>query len=305
MSTISYRPDIQGLRAVAVLAVVLFHFNPALLPGGFVGVDVFLVISGFLIFSILLGRKAQPNYGWFSTLRYFYGSRFRRIAPAYFAMLVVASLLAAVLLLPQDLATYMQSLDKAAWFASNTYFAGYGDYFAPASHEKPLLHTWPLAVEIQFYLLAPFLVLLIPARALKWVLGALLVGLTALAEYRLRILGIGQATYYSLHARLPEFFAGGLVALGLHAAPPRGGGWLGALGLALVLTAAAAQPQLGHFPVLPMLLPVAGGADSASADPRLGPAPAVQPPHGLAGRTVVLALSVALACIGPFALLHG
>lgn len=259
MSAISYRPDIQGLRAVAVLAVVLFHFNPAWLPGGFVGVDVFLVISGFLIFSILLDRKARPDYRWSSTLRYFYGSRFRRIAPAYFAMLAVASLVAAVLLLPQDLATYRQSLDKAAWFASNAYFAGYGDYFAPASHEQPLLHTWSLAVEIQFYLLVPFLVLLLPAKALKWVLGALLVGLTALAEYRLRVLGVGQATYYSLYARLPEFFAGGLVALGLHAAK-RERPWLGGLGLALVLVAAAAQPRLGRFPGLPALLPVAGAA---------------------------------------------
>ena len=83
----------------------------------------------------------------------------------------------------------------------------------PANHEQPLLHTWSLAVEIQFYLFAPLMVLLLPIRWLKWVFAGLLIGLTAIAEYRMRILGIEQATYYSLYARLPEFFAGGLAAL--------------------------------------------------------------------------------------------
>ena len=260
MSATSYRPDVQGLRAVAVLAVMLFHFNPAWLPGGFVGVDVFLVISGYLIARILLARKAQSDYHLGGTLRYFYASRFKRIAPAYFSMLVLVSLLAAVLFLPQDLAIYKKGLNQAAWFNSNHYFAGFGDYFAPANHEQPLLHTWSLAVEIQFYLLAPFLILMLPARALQWLLATMLIGLTAVAEYRLRVLGIQQETYYSLYARLPAFFAGALVALWMHTA--RGGGkpWLGSLGLALVLASAAAQPRLGPFPGVLALLPVAGAA---------------------------------------------
>ncbi|MEG1203570.1 MAG: acyltransferase, partial [Comamonas sp.] len=213
MRTTHYRPEIQGLRALAVLTVMLFHFNPVWLPGGFVGVDIFLVISGYLIVRILLQKKAQPGYRMAATLRYFYTSRIKRIAPAYFVMLVLVSLLAAVLLLPQDLETYTKGLNHAALFHSNGYFAGFGDYFAPASHEQPLLHTWSLAVEIQFYLLAPFLVLLLPSRVLKWVLVLLLVSLTAVAQYRLSVLGIQQATYYSLYARLPEFFVGGLVAV--------------------------------------------------------------------------------------------
>ena len=256
----SYRPDIQGLRAIAVLAVMLFHFNPLWLPGGFIGVDVFLVISGYLITSILLDKKAQPDYRLSSTLRYFYISRIKRIAPAYFTMLVLVSLLAAVLFLPQDLATYKKGLNQAAWFNSNHYFAGFGDYFAPANHEQPLLHTWSLAVEIQFYLLAPALVLLLPTRALKWLLAIMLIGLTAIAEYRLRVLGIQQATYYSLYARLPEFFTGALVALAMRSAKGWGITWLSSLGLALVLTAAAAQPLLGPFPGLAALLPVMGAA---------------------------------------------
>ena len=255
----NHRLDIQGLRAIAVLLVILFHFNPAWLPGGFMGVDVFLVISGYLIASILLGKKAQPHYSFTATLRYFYTSRFTRIAPAYFTMLVLVSLLAAVLFLPQDLAVYQKGLHQAAWFNSNHYFANFGDYFAPANHEQPLLHTWSLAVEIQFYLLAPFLFLLLPTRTLKWLLAALLIGLSALAEYRLRVLGIQQETYYSLYARLPEFFVGALVAL-LVRTTGEGGGWFSSLGLALVLAAAAMQPRLGPFPGLAALLPVVGAA---------------------------------------------
>ena len=261
MSALSYRPDIQGLRAVAVLVVMIFHFNPVWLPGGFIGVDVFLVISGFLIVSILLHKKADASYLLGRTLRYFYTSRFKRIAPAYFAMLVLVSIASAILFLPQDLAIYQKSLSNAFWFNSNNYFANFGDYFAPANHEQPLLHTWSLAVELQFYLIAPFLVLLLPVKALKWVFTILLLGLTTVAQYRMQGLGIQQATYYSLYARLPEFFAGGLVAL--HILTAKGGDskpWLGNTGLVLVLSAAIAQPMLGAFPGLPALVPAAGAA---------------------------------------------
>ena len=262
MNSQHYRPDIQGLRAIAVLAVILFHFNPAWLPGGFIGVDVFLVISGFLITSILLHKREQPNYSLLGTLKYFYTSRFKRIVPAYFVMLIVVAFIAAVFFLPQDFNTFKKSLEKAAWFNSNTYFAGFGDYFAPANHEQPLLHTWSLAVEIQFYLLAPFMVLLLPIRWLKWIYIGLLIGLTAIAEYRLRIEGIEQATYYSLYARLPAFFVGGIIALYIKTVI--GGGkkhlWYAPLGLLMILMAATAQPKLGPFPGVAALLPVVGSA---------------------------------------------
>lgn len=306
MRSLLYRPDIQGLRAIAVLAVMLFHFNPAWLPGGFVGVDVFLVISGFLIVSILLNKKSQPGYRLTSTLQYFYGSRFKRIAPAYFVMLIVVSLLAAVLFLPPDLATYKQGLNKAAWFNSNSYFAGLGDYFAPANHEQPLLHTWSLAVEIQFYLLAPWLVLLVPTKALKWLLWALLLGFTALAEYRLRALGLAQATYYSLYPRLPEFFAGGLVALYMNTA--HGGGEIPMA----QHNGAATHTCRRRSPTPPRALSRRAclvariGRGTGSAAPGAGhhPATAGQQAHGLVGQTVVFALPVALARAGLAALLH-
>ena len=261
MSTIQYRLDIQGLRAIAVLAVMAFHFNPRWLPGGFIGVDVFLVISGFLIVRILLAKKKQADYRIGRALQYFYSSRLKRIAPAYFMMLVLVSLFAAILFLPQDLATYRNSMQAATWFHSNSYFAHFGDYFAPATHEQPLLHTWSLAVEVQFYLLAPFLVLLLPIRALKWVFLTLFMGFTALAQYRLQVLGIQQATYYSLYARLPEFFAGALVALALRAEPAKKTPvWAGYFGLTLIFIAALTQPQLGPFPGLSAWLPAGGAA---------------------------------------------
>lgn len=260
MSSVPHRKDIQGLRAIAVLAVMVFHLNPTWLPGGFVGVDVFLVISGFLITSILLHKKSSAGYSLTETLKYFYVSRFKRIVPAYFLMLIIVALVAAVLFLPSDFNTFRKGLEKATWFSSNRYFADFGDYFAPASYEQPLLHTWSLAVEIQFYLLAPFIVLLLPIRLLKWFFVVLLIGLTALAEYRLRFLGMEQATYYSLYARLPEFFVGGLAALYVTTVSRVEGStaWLGILGMLLIVISAITQPLLGSFPGILVLLPVVG-----------------------------------------------
>ncbi len=259
MNSHSYRHDIQGLRAIAVVAVMIFHFNPAWLPGGFIGVDVFLVISGYLITTILLDKKAKLDYSLKNALKSFYFSRFKRIAPAYFLMLVCVSLVGAILFLPSDLSIYKESLWQAALFKSNQFFAVFGDYFAPANHEQPLLHTWSLAVEIQFYVLAPFLILFLPIKVLKWIFLGLLIGLTALAEYRLRVLGLKQATYYGLFARLPEFFAGCLVAIYATSVLRRGSQtWLSCFGLVLIFASAVLHPFLGPFPGFTALVPVAG-----------------------------------------------
>lgn len=163
-----------------MLAVIIFHYNPAWLPGGFIGVDVFLVISGFLITSILLNKKEKSNYTLPAALKYFYVSRIKRIAPGYVAMLVPVALVSAVFLLQQDFKTFKGGLENAAWFNSNSYFAHFGDYFAPSNHEQPLPHTWSLAVEIQFYLLVPFLILLLPTKVLKWVVWLIVKGFTLL-----------------------------------------------------------------------------------------------------------------------------
>lgn len=259
----NFRTDIQGLRAVAVLSVIIFHLNPAWLPGGFVGVDIFLVISGYLIASILLHKKAKADYCLSATLIYFYSSRFKRIAPAYFATLVLASLLAAVLFLPADFATYRDGLKQAVWFNSNNYFADFDDYFAPANHEQPLLHTWSLAIELQFYLIAPFIFLLVARKYLQWLLPAAIILLTAYAEYRLQA-GVQQTTYYSLLARLPAFFLGSYVALWIDNSNSWGGNclklWAGLLAAGLIAFALVIPKPTGHFPGLTGLIPTVASA---------------------------------------------
>ncbi|KXU38659.1 hypothetical protein AXE65_12705 [Ventosimonas gracilis] len=157
-----YRNDIQGLRAIAVLAVIFFHVNKKYLPGGFVGVDMFFVISGFLVGGIILRQKLARQFSFIE----FYKARCRRIVPAYFAMVSVVSIFAAILFIPKDFSFFWKSLKSTLYFASNQYFSGFGDYFGPKSYEMPLLHTWSLAVEMQFYLLLPLFLVVIP---LRWV----------------------------------------------------------------------------------------------------------------------------------------
>lgn len=202
------RGDIQGLRAIAVLAVILFHANRDFLPGGFVGVDVFFVISGFLISGMVLQKKAAKQFSFVG----FYFGRARRIAPAYFSMLAIVTLCAAVFFIPKDFGVYLQSAKAAMYFASNSYFSGFGDYFAPSSHELPLLHTWSLAIEMQFYLLLPVLLVFIPERFLRWVVW---VSIFLLFSFGIVLVADGdkKAAYFSLPVRAPEFLIGVLLAV--------------------------------------------------------------------------------------------
>lgn len=256
-----FRTDIQGLRAVAILAVIAFHYNSELLPGGFIGVDIFLVISGYLITSILISKKeAGQNFS--QILGNFYSSRLKRIAPAYYLLLVVVSVAAAIFFIPADFSYYEDSLEKSLYFISNTYFAGFGDYFAPATSELPLLHTWALAVEMQFYLFMPFIVLFVPAKLLKRLTPLVIIGLTLLAEYMIRVAGEDQGTYYALYARVPEFLVGSWLALhqfGTHWSERRAS-LTAFAGLALILIAAICISADVPFPGLLALVPSTGAA---------------------------------------------
>ena len=149
-SKLKYRPDIDGLRAVAVLSVLAFHLGWSKIPGGYVGVDVFFVISGYLISSIIFSEVAA---GRFSVIA-FYERRIRRIFPALFGMLIVSSIFAWIYLLPDELVNFCKSMLSATASASNFYFWEHSGYFdLPIT--QPLLHTWSLAVEEQFYLTFP------------------------------------------------------------------------------------------------------------------------------------------------------
>ena len=159
-----YRRDIDGLRAVAVLAVVFFHAKLPGFSGGFVGVDVFFVISGFLITGLMAHDRDAGRF----SLATFYFRRIRRIVPALLCVYIACTLAAAVLMLPSDMAEFGRSLLSSATFVSNHFFYGLADYFGGASDLKPLLHTWSLSIEEQFYLVWPLLFLVIGRWHYRW-----------------------------------------------------------------------------------------------------------------------------------------
>lgn len=205
----SYREDIQGLRALAVLSVITFHVNKEWLPGGFIGVDIFLVISGFLITSIIIKQQEIKNF----SFKHFFINRVKRIVPAYFVLLAVVTYCMAILLTPTDYKFFYDSLKSSIYFASNQYFSSFGDYFAPNANELPLMHTWSLAVEMQFYLFLPFLLVLTPSRYLGKIIPILIITLTVYSSYEVFIDSDRQKMYFSLLARAPEFLIGTWLAL--------------------------------------------------------------------------------------------
>jgi peptidoglycan/LPS O-acetylase OafA/YrhL len=205
-----YRAEIDGLRAIAVGGVVAHHTGLGLLPGGFTGVDVFFVISGYLITGIIAAEMAA---GRFSQWR-FLERRVRRIVPAFAVMLAATAVAAWAILIPEDFRPFAQSLTASALFASNLLFAQEAGYFDSVEGMQPLLHTWTLGVEEQFYLLFP-LVLIICRR---WRPGAMLAVVAALgfASFALA-LGLAehwpQGAFYLLPTRLWEFAIGAACAL--------------------------------------------------------------------------------------------
>ncbi|MBT4881240.1 MAG: acyltransferase, partial [Flavobacteriales bacterium] len=161
-----YRAEIDGLRALAVLPVILFHAGFEWFSGGFVGVDVFFVISGYLITTIIISEMAQ---GKFSIVN-FYERRARRILPALFFMMAACLPFAWLWLAPNDLKDFGQSLVAVSTFSSNILFWSESGYFDTAAELKPLLHTWSLAVEEQYYILFPIFLMLTWKLGIRWIL---------------------------------------------------------------------------------------------------------------------------------------
>lgn len=151
-----YRADIDGLRTIAVLSVFLFHLQPTLLPGGFLGVDVFFVISGYLISGIILREHHLRKFSFI----HFYARRIKRIFPALFVVIVLSSLVATFLLAPETYTNFMKSARYASAQLANFFFSQEVDYFSEGFSGQPLLHTWSLGVEEQFYLFWPLLIFL-------------------------------------------------------------------------------------------------------------------------------------------------
>jgi peptidoglycan/LPS O-acetylase OafA/YrhL len=165
-----YRPEIDGLRAVAVIPVILFHASFSTFSGGFVGVDVFFVISGYLITTIILSEMEQGTF----SLVNFYERRARRILPALFLVMLVSLPFAWLWMLPSDMKDFSQSLVAVSTFSSNILFLHESGYWDAASEMKPLLHTWSLAVEEQYYVLFPLFLMIMWHFRKRWILGSFL-----------------------------------------------------------------------------------------------------------------------------------
>jgi peptidoglycan/LPS O-acetylase OafA/YrhL len=205
-----YRPDIDGLRAVAVLSVVFNHAFEGLVPGGFVGVDVFFVISGFLISNIISQEAAAGKFSYFD----FYSRRARRILPALATVLIVSAIFVWTLYLPNDFASFWKSVIYSALFSANFFFMVEIDYFAAPMEFYPLLHLWSLAVEEQFYIVMPILILAVTKyvpRRLPHIIVALCVISFVTAEVMLHL--HQKSVFYMMPFRFWELGLGAMLSL--------------------------------------------------------------------------------------------
>ena len=254
-----YRREIDGLRAIAVIPVILFHAKLMGVTGGYVGVDVFFVISGYLITSILIGEIEENRF----SIVNFYERRARRILPALTIVLLVTTIAAYILMPAELLRTYSQSLVSVSTFLSNVYFYLTSGYFFNTSDEKPLLHTWSLAVEEQYYIFFPLVL------SMFWVLSKRKVALflfsvsilsLLLAQY-LSLNGFVDANFYLIFSRMWELFAGSLLVMSgvqnIHASKAARN-ILSGIGLGLILVSVFVFDTTTPFPSFYALVPVIG-----------------------------------------------
>jgi peptidoglycan/LPS O-acetylase OafA/YrhL len=265
-----FRYDINGLRAVAVLIVVFFHFAVPGFSGGFVGVDVFFVISGYLMAQIICSRCHQGDFSFYD----FYMARVRRIFPALIAMVGLVLLFTSFILLPTEYETLGQHAFASIAFFSNIFYWRESGYFDEDALDKWLLHTWSLSVEWQFYLIIPFVLVL----AIRWRSGAYLIQLLWVAFFSSLVLCVlassryEAAAFYLLPTRAWEFLLGAL--LFVHAAHLR---WLSRplflhFGLLLILSCTWFYSKALDYPSFWPLLPTLGAAlviGSAARSPLL------------------------------------
>lgn len=204
-----YRREIDGLRALAVLPVILFHAGFAAFGGGFVGVDVFFVISGYLITTIILAELAQGKF----SIANFYERRAKRILPALFLVMLASIPFAWLLLLPQDLVSFAKSLASISFFGSNVFFWSERGYFGTATEFKPLIHTWSLAVEEQYYLFFPLLLIFFAGKR-KIFRPLLVLMLSVSFVFCVWLVRIHQdSAFFLLPTRLWELLVGSIVAI--------------------------------------------------------------------------------------------
>jgi len=254
---IKYRPEIDGLRAIAVLAVIFYHTNVPGFSGGFVGVDIFFVISGFLITSIILKDIQEEKF----SIARFYERRIRRIFPALFPVLAFTLVLGAYLFDEQPFIDLGKTIAATTLFSSNILFWHQAGYFATPSLQKPLLHTWSLAVEEQFYIFFPLALVLIHKYLKSRYFPVILIGLAI--SLGLSIYGVyhfADATFYLVPTRAWELLVGSILALKLLPNPSHV--WLRNLlsitGIALIIYSIGFYSEAMLFPGHNAIAPVLG-----------------------------------------------
>ena len=257
-STAEFRPDIEGLRGIAILLVLLFHAGLPWAPGGFVGVDVFFVISGFLITGKLWRESQQPGG---LNITKFYAWRIRRLLPAALVAVAVITMVGLLLAAPLDRSDLAADGAASALSLANMRFIGSVDYFAATSSPSPFLHFWSLSVEEQFYLVWPALILLLTWRGggSRRLIAALLIGVVASFALSLWLTDASPArAFYLLPTRVWQLGVGGLLALiGLVGISQRAGSIAWA-GLAAIVVSGVALTADLPYPGLAALIPTAG-----------------------------------------------
>lgn len=255
-----YRPEIDGLRAVAVLPVILFHAGFGSFAGGFVGVDVFFVISGYLITSIILADMDEGKF----RISTFYERRARRILPALFLVMAACIPFAFMWLLPRDLKDFFQSIVAVSTFSSNILFWRESGYFDVAAELKPLLHTWSLAVEEQYYIFFPLFLIVMWRLGKRWIMLAFVIlAIMSLALAQWLVYRDAAAAFFLLPTRVWELLFGALVALyfnrnGDARFDPRVSQVLSLVGLGLITFSVFAFSEETPFPSLYALAPTVG-----------------------------------------------
>lgn len=259
---IGYRPEIDGLRAIAVMSVIFYHAGLSFIPAGFLGVDIFFVISGYLITNILVADLDEERF----SILHFYERRIRRIIPALMLVILLSLVAAYFLMIPDDLENFGQSVVATILFSNNVLLFLTAGYFDLSTEFKPLMHTWSLGVEEHYYIVIPILM---------WVLfrfggrRATLIGIAAvsLASFLFSLWAVHAAptaNFYLLPSRAWELGAGGLVALagpslcGRLALASRAHAALAIAGLAMIVVPMLVFTRETPMPAAPTLLPVLG-----------------------------------------------
>ncbi len=259
MNKITYRPEVDGLRALAVLGVLIYHLNPSWLPGGYLGVDVFFVISGFLITSILVKGWEKGDFSY----KEFYLRRARRILPAMLVVTALTCLASYFILFPDEMKSAARACRQALLCCSNYYFAKGDGYFDPGAELNPFLHTWSLGVEEQFYFIFPLIGIFAFRRGwlkARWIgvfvlLG--LIGASLLTHFK------PTHAFFSLESRAWELAVGSWLAV----ANARGstltwlqGRFAAQLGVVLMLGSLIFLGRNAATPAPAAILPVFGAA---------------------------------------------